>query len=51
MFVRSHREVGKLYALRGGKLVGPLLSLGYRLGYDGAQNWWQDVRWSLAAPE
>lgn len=38
-FVRSTRGVGKLYALRNGKLVGPLLSLGYSLGYYGHQDW------------
>jgi hypothetical protein len=38
-FVRSTRGHGKLYALRGGHVVGPLLSLGYSLGYYGAQNW------------
>ena len=49
LFVRSHRGVGRLYALRGGKLVGPLLSLGYSLGYYGHQNWWGSMSWSLAA--
>jgi hypothetical protein len=38
-FVRSIKGVGKLYALRRGKLVGPLLSLGYQLGYYGHQLW------------
>ncbi len=38
-FVRSTHGNGKLYALRDGKLVGPLLSLGYSLGYYGHQDW------------
>jgi len=38
-FVRSKEGRGKLFALRGGKLVGPLLSLGYSLGYYGANAW------------
>jgi hypothetical protein len=50
MFVRSRRGVGKLYALRDGKLVGPLLSLGYSLGYYGHEDWWQSMSWSLASP-
>lgn len=49
LFVRSRKGVGKLYALRGGKLAGPLLSLGYSLGYYGHQDWWQTMGWSLAA--
>lgn len=46
LFVRSKKGVGKLYALKGGKLVGPLLSLGYQLGYYGHQDWWQRAAWS-----
>jgi WD40-like Beta Propeller Repeat len=38
-FVRSKKGYGKLYALRKGKLVGPLLPFGYRLGYYGHQDW------------
>jgi WD40-like Beta Propeller Repeat len=38
-FVRSRKGVGKLYALRNGKVVGPLLSLGSSLGYYGHQDW------------
>ena len=48
LFVRSHKGVGKLYALRHGKLLGPLLTLGYSLGYYGHQDWWQTMDWSLA---
>lgn len=47
LFVRSRRGVGKLYALRDGKLLGPLLSLGYQLGYYGHDDWWQSMSWSL----
>jgi hypothetical protein len=42
-FVRSKRGRGKLFALRQGKLVGPLLSLGYQLGYYGHQDWGYSV--------
>jgi len=50
LFVRSRKGVGKLYALLGGKVVGPLLSLGYQLGYYGSQDWWQSADWSLGEP-
>jgi len=43
-FVRSTHGRGKLYALRNGTLVGPLLSLGYSLGYYGHQEWPYTVR-------
>jgi hypothetical protein len=38
-FVRSEKGSGKLYALQRGKLVGPLLSLGYSLGFYGRHVW------------
>jgi hypothetical protein len=38
-FVRSRHGNGKLYALLNGKVIGPLLSLGYSLGYYGYQDW------------
>jgi hypothetical protein len=38
-FVRSEKGNGRLYALRRGKLVGPLLSFGYSLGYYGHHAW------------
>ena len=43
-FVRSRRGHGQLYALRGGRMIGPLLSLGYSLGYYGANAWAYIVR-------
>jgi WD40-like Beta Propeller Repeat len=45
-FVRSRKGSGKLYFLRDGRLLGPVLSLGYSLGYYGHQDWWSTVRWS-----
>ncbi len=42
LFVRSHNGVGKAYALRNRRLLGPLLSLGYSLGFYGHQHWWAD---------
>jgi hypothetical protein len=47
LFVRSRKGVGELYALQDGRLLGPLLSLGYSLGYYGHQDWWQTMDWSL----
>lgn len=38
-FVRAHRGAGTLYALRDGKITGPLLSLGRRDGYYGHRAW------------
>jgi hypothetical protein len=39
-FVRSRRDVGALYALRGGRVVGPLLQLGAdRSEYFGHREW------------
>jgi len=49
LFVRSRNGIGSLYALRDGTLLGPLLSLGYQLGYFGHEDWWQTAAWSLAA--
>lgn len=50
MFVRSRHGHGQLYALRDGRLLGPLLPLGYSLGYYGHQDWWSRMRWSLQRP-
>jgi hypothetical protein len=49
MFVRSHHGHGKLYALRDGHLIGPLLPLGFSTGYYGRQTWWDRMAWSLQA--
>lgn len=38
-FVRSKNDHGLLYALRGGKLVGPLLDLGTSSNYYGHRDW------------
>jgi len=38
-FVRSRKGVGALYALRGGRLLGPFASLGFQLGYYGHHAW------------
>ena len=43
-FVRSKRGSGQLYALRGGEVIGPLLSLGYSMGYYGANAWPYSVK-------
>ena len=38
-FVRARRGDGKLYALRRGRVVGPLLTLGHEDGYFGHTAW------------
>jgi hypothetical protein len=43
-FVRSRKGVGSLYTLRGGKLLGPLVSLGANGGDYGHRNWPYAVR-------
>jgi hypothetical protein len=43
-FVRTRDGRGELYALRGGKLLGPLLSLGRLGGYFGHRSWPYTVR-------
>lgn len=50
VFVRSRHGRGEVYALRGRTLTGPLLSLGYQLGFYGHQSWWTIADWSLGAP-
>jgi Tol biopolymer transport system component len=49
LFVRSRRGNGVLYALRGGKVVGPLVALGHSDGYYGHQDWWATMSWSRGA--
>jgi len=39
-FVRSRRGLGGLFRLRGERLSGPLLRIGYNLGYYGHRSWW-----------
>jgi hypothetical protein len=43
-FVRSHNGAGALYALRDGKMLGPLVPLGTDAGYDGHRDWPYSVR-------
>ncbi len=43
-FVRSRKGVGMLYALRGGRVLGPFASLGFQLGYYGHHAWPYSVR-------
>lgn len=47
LFVRSQHGVGRVYALRAGAALGPLLDLGYSVGYYGHRDWWQTMDWSL----
>jgi hypothetical protein len=39
-FVRSRRGLGSLFTLRGERLSGPLLRIGYSFGYYGHRCWW-----------
>jgi hypothetical protein len=39
-FVRSRRGLGSLFTLQGERLSGPLLRIGYNLGYYGHRSWW-----------
>jgi hypothetical protein len=48
MFVRMRRGNGFLYALRGRRVIGPLLLLGNSIGYYGHHDWWQTAAWPLA---
>lgn len=48
LFVRMHKGNGTLYALRDGRLGGPLLFLGNNMGYYGHHDWWLTAAWSLA---
>jgi hypothetical protein len=43
-FVRSRNGVGELYALRDGKTLGPLVSLGTNAGYYGHRDWPYSVK-------
>jgi WD40-like Beta Propeller Repeat len=43
-FVRARRGDGRLYALRGGRVVGPLLTFGHQDGYYGHTAWPYTVR-------
>jgi hypothetical protein len=46
VFVRSRNGVGRLFAIRGRRLAGPLLLLGYNLGFYGHKDWWLNADWS-----
>jgi dipeptidyl aminopeptidase/acylaminoacyl peptidase len=48
LFVRMRKGNGWLYALRHGRVTGPLLFLGNNMGYYGHHDWWQTAAWSLA---
>jgi hypothetical protein len=51
LFVRSRNGHGQLYALRAGKVIGPLVSLRSNLGYYGHQDWWATMDWSLGVKQ
>lgn len=44
-FVRSRHGLGSLFTLQGRRLSGPLIRLGYNLGYYGHRSWWLDTRY------
>lgn len=49
LFVRSGHGAGSLYAWQGGRVVGPIVSLGVNLGYYGHRDWWYAADWSRRA--
>jgi Tol biopolymer transport system component len=48
LFVRTRKAGGQVYALRGGRTLGPVLSLGQDVGFYGHHDWWARAVWSLA---
>lgn len=46
LFVRARRGAGSLYAWQGGRVVGPIVSLGVNLGYYGHRDWWYGADWA-----
>jgi hypothetical protein len=46
LFVRMRKGNGHLFALRGSRVVGPLLFLGNNIGYYGHHDWWLTAAWS-----
>jgi hypothetical protein len=46
LFVRMRLGNGYLYALRDGRITGPLLYLGNSIGYYGHHDWWLSAAWS-----
>lgn len=45
LFVRSRRGIGRFYLRRAGRVLGPLATLGYSLGYYGHHDWWTVADW------
>jgi dipeptidyl aminopeptidase/acylaminoacyl peptidase len=48
LFVHTRQGNGSLYSRRGGRVAGPILSLGNNSGYYGHHDWWQTAAWSLS---
>jgi dipeptidyl aminopeptidase/acylaminoacyl peptidase len=48
LFVRIRKGNGNLYALRGGRVAGPILFFGNNTGFYGHHDWWQTAAWSLS---
>jgi hypothetical protein len=47
LLVRERRGFGRLMLWRTGRVTGPIMSLGYGLGYYGHHDWWATMAWSL----
>jgi hypothetical protein len=47
LFVRERRLRGRLMLLRGGRVIGPIVSLGYSLGFYGHHDWWAQAAWHV----
>jgi hypothetical protein len=51
LFVRERRGYGRLMLWRDGRVTGPIVSLGYGLGYYGHQDWSASMDWSLGVKQ
>jgi hypothetical protein len=51
LFVRERRGYGRLMLWRDGRVTGPIVSLGYGLGYYGHQDWSASMGWSLGVKQ
>ena len=49
LFVREQKGRGQLMLWRAGRVTGPIVGVGYSLGYYGHHDWWQTMTWSAGA--
>jgi dipeptidyl aminopeptidase/acylaminoacyl peptidase len=48
LFVRERQGHGQLMLWRGDRVTGPIVELGYSLGYYGHHDWWTGATWSAS---